>query len=1058
MDYTGAAFLALLLLFLWQLYRGPIEVPFLKPYIITALNHDDAEYQVTLDSVNIELVRSIKPIKIIANNVSYRKADGSFIITAPKTSVSFSIRALLHGIIAPSNIIVNRPSVYIFTTYGIDKDRQDEATQKKLEYYVDAFQEFLERFNSDDKVYTESYINDIEINNAEVEFHEVDLGRKWVLSDLNYRFERNFTNIETSFNSLLKLTDKVASIGFDAEYRPSSNKLSVQTYFSDLNPGELVDSFAEAKQAPELYKINLPLSGKIDAVINFEEVLKYRGNLAESADTAVEKFKFEFEGGSGNIQFADKEEYKYGVSSFMLGGDISAGLDKLQIKNADFDLGGQKTKLSLDVSGLKNYFLNDSPDDLQVTLKADIAQLNLDRLYELWPRYVAEKAWLWCEDSIYGGEAKDASFTFDFAYDPSLKALAFKNLQGSMQVADSNLNYLKGMPDIHNIYGKVIFSPKDLKVEIDKGVSNGVIMTGGSVLLTELDQEDNFAEIKIEADSSIADALRLIDNPPLGYASEMGLDPNQISGTAETVLGLKFELKQNLTPEEVYVDVKSILHDVKIPNMIKDKGVDAKELKLSVTNSGMLIEGDAIFDQIPLKLVWDENFADKKYKSRYKVSFKYNEALKKQLGLELDILNAPYVVGSADIDADITSYGNERMDIDVTGNLTDAKLDFSFLGLVKPVGEKASIKAKFEIANSKLKAVPALSFNKTDFALTGRVTLDAKQQVKLVDITNIQAPKTSAKARIEFANTPKQKIKVNISGNSYDLSPFFADDENSAAKNQMIPPKPVKDDWENVTDTDLNIAVNYLWTNRTVPVRNFAGNAKLRNGVGISEVHLIGNYGNTSGSYLKLEYVPHINNEYLLSVESNDAGSTLKVLQIYDDMRGGSLDIKARRNANKQIIGHAKIRSFSLHNTPVLAKFLTVASFSGMVNLLMGDGLTFSHFDAPFTYEDQIIMVKDAKAFGNVMGITANGSYDRYYKELNIRGLFAPAYSLNTLIGKIPVVGGLLSGKDGTVFAANYSITGDISDPKITYNPLSALSPNSLKELLSSMFGSPAHD
>ena len=62
MDYTGAAFLALLLIFLWQLYRGPIAVPFLKPYIIKALNHDDAEYQVTLDSVNIELVRSIQPI------------------------------------------------------------------------------------------------------------------------------------------------------------------------------------------------------------------------------------------------------------------------------------------------------------------------------------------------------------------------------------------------------------------------------------------------------------------------------------------------------------------------------------------------------------------------------------------------------------------------------------------------------------------------------------------------------------------------------------------------------------------------------------------------------------------------------------------------------------------------------------------------------------------------------------------------------------------------------------------------------------------------------------
>ena len=78
---------------------------------------------------------------------------------------------------------------------------------------------------------------------------------------------------------------------------------------------------------------------------------------------------------------------------------------------------------------------------------------------------------------------------------------------------------------------------------------------------------------------------------------------------------------------------------------------------------------------------------------------------------------------------------------------------------------------------------------------------------------------------------------------------------------------------------------------------------------------------------------------------------------------------------------------------------------------------------------------------------------DSYYNELNVKGLFAPAYSLNTLLGKIPLVGNLLSGKDGTVFAANYEITGNINDPKISYNPLSALSPNSLKEMFSSIFG-----
>ena len=59
LDYILVVMLLTMLLFFWQLYRGPIAVPFLKPYIIQALNHDDANGKISLDQVNIELVRSL---------------------------------------------------------------------------------------------------------------------------------------------------------------------------------------------------------------------------------------------------------------------------------------------------------------------------------------------------------------------------------------------------------------------------------------------------------------------------------------------------------------------------------------------------------------------------------------------------------------------------------------------------------------------------------------------------------------------------------------------------------------------------------------------------------------------------------------------------------------------------------------------------------------------------------------------------------------------------------------------------------------------------------------
>ncbi len=1056
LDYTGVIFLLLLLIFIWQLYKGPIAVPFLQPYIVKALNHDNGEYQVTVESVNLELVRSIRPIKIIANNVVYRKNDDTFVVNAPRTFVSFSIKALLRGVVAPSSIEVKDPSVYIFTTYGVeDKNKKDEVSKKKLEYYFDEFEEFIEKFNSEDNTYPESYINDIRVKNAEVEFHEVDLGRKWTLSDVNYSFERNLMNIETEVNALLTVKDKSIPIGLEAQYHPISNKIGLQVYVSDLIPYAVMDNILNDERIPGLYKINLPVSGKVGGVINIAEVIKNKADIIKSLDTAVEKLNFQIEGGNGSILFEDNEDSAYKVSSFLLEGTIEGGLNQLNIKNADFDLDGQKTKLSFSAEGMKKLLLEGSLKDLKLTLQAKVDDMKFDDLSKYWPKYIATPAWEWCKDSIYGGEIKNADFSFDFAYDKDKQAFTFDKLSGFGEIEDSNLNYLKGMPDLKNLYGSAEFSNDAIKINVDKGVSEEVFLTGGFVRLYDLNKYDNFAEIDLIMSSSITDALKMIDHPPLGYTSDLGLDPNAIKGETETELKLNFELKNDLTPEEVKVEVKSDLVNVEIPNVIKGKSLNAEELKLLVTNEGMSVIGEAKLEDIPIALVWDENFNNKDYKSKYKISFKLNEEIKKKLGINFGILNPPYISGYANVDAEIVAYNDDKTIINLKANLNNADIDYSFLGFKKDVNQPAVITAKLDIKKDKLDGIPAFSLSKSDFTLMGKIDLDENGDVKIVDIYDIKGPKTSAKAKIEFANTKKQKVKLNVSGNSYDLTEFFDKKESSSkTKKTSSSKKDDDDDWEDVTDADIFIAVNKLWTNPNVPITNFAGTAKLVNGVGVQEMHMVGNYGNKKDITLKFDYVPRPNGEFLLAIDSNNAGATLKVLRIYDNMSGGNLRIEAKRNKDKEFIGHAKMRDFSIHNTPVVAKLLTVASFTGILNLLTGEGLAFSHADAPFEYKNKILSLKEAKAFGNVMGITANGSYDRRQEEFDIKGVIAPAYSINTFIGKIPLVGNLLSGKDGTVFAANYSITGDLSDPQVNINPLSALSPSSLKDMMNSLFGS----
>ena len=1054
MDLVGVIFLAMFLLFLWQLYRGPVQVPFLKPYIIKALNHDDSQYQVTLDSVNIELVRSIKPLKIIATNVDYRKTDGSFTITAPRTSLSFSIRALLRGIIAPSSIEVSKPTVYIFTNYGVKAENQNEINQKKIEYYFDGFESFIERFNSEDKVYPESYINDISIENASVEFHEVDLGRKWVFSDLNYTFERNFSNIESSFNALIKTDAHQSSFGVDAEYRPFSNKLALSLYFSEIFPTDIVESLFGEEASKKFFKIDIPMNGKTDILINFAEVLKHKENIVQSLDTAIENIKFNFEGGSGVIHFSDKADQDYKISGFMLAGNLSADLNNIQIENATFDLGTQKAKLSFYIDGLKDYILKRSMENLRLTLKAHIDSMKFDELYDYWPRYAGTIAWDWCKASLFGGEINNADFEFNFAYDKKKKNIEFVKLDGIGTVADVSLDYLTGMPKVTNMYGTAKFSNDTIRIDFDKAVSDNVLVNSGFVRLYDLNKYDNFAEISLQAESTITDALKLIDHQPLGYATQMGIKPDSLQGRAETDLYLDFELKRDLAPDEVKVKVSSTLYDVEIPDVFDKQAITAEKLSLQVDNSGLLVSGDAKLDNIPLKLVWNENFANKLYKSRYNLSFLFDDKVKKKAGIDTEFVNPPYITGQTYVDAEITKIDDKNLQVNLQADVSKADVNFSFLGLRKRLNEPGMATIKLDFINNKLTSIPDFGFNKKDFVLKGKMSVE-KGKISAIDISEIKAPKTNAKAKIEFANTAKQKIKINVSGSSYDLSEFFAEDEVkiSADGKKNTGVKEEEDALEKVTDTDVFIAVNNIWTNEYVSVKNFAGSAKLRNGIGIEEMHLIGNFDGTQKNFLKLDYTPRPNKEYLLSIDSNDAGGTLKFLRVYDNMRGGRLSINGKRDKDKRFVGHAKIRDFSIHNTPLLAKLLTVASFTGMVNMLTGEGMAFSHLDIPFTYREQVLRFNEGKAFGDVMGITVNGDFDRNTEELNIKGVIAPAYSINNFIGRLPIVGNLLSGKDGTVFAANYTINGGLDNPIININPLSALSPSSLKDLMSSLFG-----
>jgi hypothetical protein len=95
----------------------------------------------------------------------------------------------------------------------------------------------------------------------------------------------------------------------------------------------------------------------------------------------------------------------------------------------------------------------------------------------------------------------------------------------------------------------------------------------------------------------------------------------------------------------------------------------------------------------------------------------------------------------------------------------------------------------------------------------------------------------------------------------------------------------------------------------------------------------------------------------------------------------------------------------------------------------------------------RLIKIKDGQTSGASLGLTFEGRIDKWANTLDIGGTIIPVSDLNKLVSAIPLVGDILTGGGGGVFAATYTIQGPKDQPTVMVNPLSVLAPGILRKL-----------
>jgi len=276
--------------------------------------------------------------------------------------------------------------------------------------------------------------------------------------------------------------------------------------------------------------------------------------------------------------------------------------------------------------------------------------------------------------------------------------------------------------------------------------------------------------------------------------------------------------------------------------------------------------------------------------------------------------------------------------------------------------------------------------------------------------------------------------QLDIRGSALSLEQFFEDNEEEQEKDTL--------------DMIVDLKVDQLWFGEENRLVNVSGKAISKNDIwDLVDLEGFSGAGDDSVHFA----IERSNGGRSFSLEAKNAGDFLKSIDLYENMKDGSLIFKGSFDdnvADHPFLGNLTIKDYHIVNAPLLTRLVSMASFTGIVDQLSGEGIKFKKFTTPVGYRNDNIKLDKGRAFGNALGYTFSGEINLNDDSCKINGTLVPAYSINSLFEKIPIIGDILGGGRGEgLIAANFQMDGNIDDPDVLINPLSIFTPGILRDL-----------
>jgi hypothetical protein len=352
------------------------------------------------------------------------------------------------------------------------------------------------------------------------------------------------------------------------------------------------------------------------------------------------------------------------------------------------------------------------------------------------------------------------------------------------------------------------------------------------------------------------------------------------------------------------------------------------------------------------------------------------------------------------------------------------------------------------LLRDRLAGVDDIRLTAPDASVRGRAHF-ADGRAQVLDVTELTLGRTAARGAVTFPTTPDGPIVASVTGNTIDLSARLSYGGSQASgtatdrvsSETTVQGNPPGQPWSLDARFERAIMANgQVFTGLSLKAED--------SGSRLARLRLDARAGGNAA--IAVEIAPAQGGRRL-TASAADAGGLLRALDIMKTMEAGRLSVNGLfddRSAGDPLSGTAEIEEFRVRNAPAMARVLQAMTLYGVMDMVNGPGLGFTKLVAPFRLAGSVLELTEARAFSSSLGLTAKGRVDLARNNADIQGTVVPAYFFNSLLGRVPLIGRLFSPETGGgLFAANYTVRGPLSDPAVSVNPLSALTPGFLRGL-----------